>query len=129
MKHLAASVALVSALTGSAGAALAQSATVAAVGNNGCTSVALTENTESVQVGAVAVGNVTLTGGPASCVASLATDNSNARATLETKYDAVFVRITALHEGFTNISVLGANGSPIGTIKVTVYPRDRRGSV
>ncbi len=129
MKYLVPSVALVCALTGPAGAALAQPAAVPALGSNECSSIALAENTESVQLGAIAIGNVALTGGPATCAASVTTDNSNARATLESKNNVAFVHITALHDGFTNVNVLGANGSPIGTIRVSVYPRDPRGSM
>ncbi len=128
MKYLIPSVALACALTAPAAAALAQPATVPALGSNDCSSVALAENTESVQVGAVAIGNVSLTG-PSSCVGSVTTDNANARVTLEKENNAAFVHIIALHEGYTNVLVRGADGSQIGTIKVAIYPRDPLGSL
>lgn len=89
-----------------------------------CGQLTLADTNERLQVGAAALAGDVVRGGPASCVASVSSDSPNAKATLSTKHDVATVLILAQHAGFANVSVFAANGTLIGVIRVSVYPRE-----
>lgn len=84
----------------------------------------LTSDNERLQMGAYILAGDVVRGGPARCVASAWSDSPNAKASLSTRHDVATVLILAQHPGFANVSVFAADGTLIGVIRVSVYPRE-----
>lgn len=86
--------------------------------------LSLANDNERLQMGAYILAGDVVRGGPARCVASASSDSPNAKASLSSRHDVATVLILAQHPGFANVSVFAADGTLIGVIRVSVYPRE-----
>jgi len=86
--------------------------------------LSLANDSERLQMGAYILAGDVVRGGPARCVASASSDSPNAKASLSSRHDVATVLILAQHPGFANVSVFAVDGTLIGVIRVSVYPRE-----